>query len=72
MPYPEIPSDDTVVSALEKIGDNATASELCDRLVELKHSRRASQLAIQRTVERGRISIGSDWKLSVAKKAVAA
>lgn len=72
MPYVEIPSDDAVVSALEKIGGCATALALCDELVRTKHPRRDSQLAIQRAAERGRISVGSDWKLSVVKKAIAA
>ena len=72
MRYTEIPSDDTVVSALEEIGASATASALCEQLVRNGHPRRDSQLAIQRAAERGRISVGSDWMLSVVDKVIAA
>lgn len=72
MPYDEIPSDDVVVQALVDLGGRATAAELCNQLVRTNHSRRDSQLAIQRASERGRVSVGADWKLSVVMQAVAA
>ncbi|MEY9531194.1 hypothetical protein [Sinorhizobium fredii] len=72
MPYAEIPSDEVVVQALADLGGRATAAELCNELVRANHSRRESQLAIQRASEGGRISVGADWMLSVVAQAVAA
>ncbi|OAP47435.1 hypothetical protein ATC00_22520 [Sinorhizobium americanum] len=72
MPYAEIPSDDAVVDALKKLGGRATARELCEELVKTNRPRRDSQLAIQRASERGRISVGHDWMLTVVAEAVAA
>lgn len=72
MPYAEIPTDDAVVEALNKLGGRATARQLCEALVRTNHPRRDSQLAIQRASERGRISVGPDWTLSVVAKAMAA
>jgi hypothetical protein len=65
MPYIEIPSDAEVVAALGELGGHATALDLCNKLVHAGHSRRDSQLAIQRASERGRIKVKSDWTLSV-------
>lgn len=72
MPYVEIPSDNEVVAALEKLKGLATAEALCEQLVNDGHVRRDSQLAIQRTAERGRIVIGNDLMLRVASQSVAA
>lgn len=71
MPY-DIPSDEVVVQALVDLGGRPTAAELCNQLVRTGHSRRGSQLAIQRASERGHISVGPDWRLSVVIQAVAA
>lgn len=72
MPYAEIPSDADVVKALMRMGGHATAAQLCDELVRANHPRRACQLAIQRSSERGRIVVASDWTLRVADEALAA
>lgn len=70
--YKEIPSDDAVVAALTQLGGSGTAKALCDRLVAGGHPRPDSQLAIQRAVERGRLSIRPDWSLTVVQNLVAA
>lgn len=62
----EIPSDDEVVATLQELGDRVTARDLCLKLVAVGHPVRQSQLAIQRTAERGRIQVNDDWTLSVA------
>jgi hypothetical protein len=72
MPYSEVPSDTTVVQALVRLGGHATALELCEELVRAKFPRRDSQLAIQRSAERGRINVAADWTLSVAQEVAAA
>ena len=72
MAYAEIPSDNQVVAALNALGGTATARALCEKLVDEGHPRRDSQLAIQRTVERGRITVDSDWTLRTVNQAVAA
>jgi hypothetical protein len=72
MPYDEIPSDEQVVGALNRLNGLATAKALCDELVDQGHPRRDSQLAIQRAAERGHIEFGADWKLHVAAQVVAA
>lgn len=72
MAYVEIPSDEQVVEALKGLKRKATAVELCEALVAAGHPRPDSQLAIQRAIERKRISVGSDWKLSIVELAVAA
>lgn len=72
MPYAEIPSDQIVIDALRRLGDNATALALCNALVNSKYPRRDSQLAIQRVIERGAISVGADWTLSVTNQMAAA
>jgi hypothetical protein len=60
----EVPSDDEVVKALASLNGVATARALCAKLVEAGHPRLASQLAIQRAAERGRIGIRDDWQLT--------
>lgn len=72
MPYEEIPSDDQVVAALALLGGQSTAQKLCDALVEAGHPRRDSQLAIQRSSERGRITVQPDWTLRLDAQEVAA
>lgn len=72
MRYDEVPSDEEVVRALARLGGRATAVKLCNALVEAKHSRRDSQLAIQRAAERGRIVVESDWTLRSSDSVVAA
>lgn len=72
MPYVEIPSDEQVVAALRALGGHAVARVLCEKLVVDGHPRRDSQLAIQRAVERGRVSLGTDWVLSSVDQVVAA
>lgn len=69
----EIPTDDEVVAALMKKPDaRSTAIDLCDALVAAGHSRRDSQLAIQRATERRRVVVGSNWMLSLPEKVAAA
>lgn len=72
MPYEEIPSDEQVTATLAGLGGQATAQELCNALVEAGHPRRDSQLAIQRTTERGGIAVQSDWTLSLVTEDAAA
>ncbi len=61
----EIPTDGQVVAALAELGDSQTAAALCRRLVAKGHPLGDSQLAIQRTIERGKICFNDDWSLSV-------
>ena len=57
--------DDEVVEALKNLGGSATALALCNALVSKGHPRPDSQLAIQRSAERGKIAVGADWQLSL-------
>jgi len=68
----EIPSDNDVVVALERLGGSATAIKLCRRLMEDGHPEWQCQLAIQRAAERGKIDVRDDWTLTTAREAVAA
>ena len=68
----EIPSDDTVVAILHRLGARVTARALCSALVNEGHPVRQSQVAIQRAAERGRIHVNADWTLSPILEAVAA
>lgn len=68
----EIPSDDQVVAVLAGLADRVTAKTLCAALIADGHPARQSQVAIQRSVERGRIRMNDDWTLSVVREAVAA
>ncbi len=65
----EIPTDDDVANALQKLNGHATAFDLCNKLVNDGHPRRESQLAIQRAVERHRLILQTDWSLRVAEVA---
>lgn len=60
----EIPSDEVVVGALNKLGLSVSARTLCEALVAEGHPRDRSQLAIQRAAERGKIAINKDLSLS--------
>lgn len=60
----EIPADEVVVAMLAKLGDRISARVLCDELVKAGHPRGRSQIAIQRTAERGKIVINPDLSLS--------
>ena len=60
----EIPADEVVVAMLVKMGERASARDLCEALVDAGHPRGKSQIAIQRTAERGKIRINDDWTLS--------
>lgn len=71
MAYAEIPSDEQVVAVLVELGGSATALALCNALVTKGYPRPDSQLAIQRTAERGRIKIGTDWTLTLPAKVAA-
>ena len=69
----EVPSDEEVVQTLGQLdGGHTTARRLCEALMAAGHPLRQSQLAIQRTAERGSIYVYSDWTLSVVPEAVAA
>lgn len=76
MAHIEVPSDEEVIAVLDHLGGRTTALKLCEALMQREHPRLQSQLAIQRTAERGKIHIWSDWTLSLAeekaKEAVAA
>jgi hypothetical protein len=61
----EVPSDAEVVATLQELGDRITARDLCIKLIAAGHPKRQSQLAIQRAAERGKITVNSDWSLSV-------
>lgn len=63
MEYKEIPSEHDVIAALERLNGHATARKLCEELVDKGHPRRDSQLAIQRTEERGLIVVEHDWSV---------
>ena len=65
MAHLEIPSDDQVVEALERLNGHATAIELRDTLMADNHSKSRCELAIQRAADRGRIHILRDWTLSL-------
>lgn len=71
MRYNEIPSDEEVVAALQLIGVGATADVLCNELAKA-HPVRDCQLAIQRAVERGKIAVSKDWRLTVTGREMAA
>lgn len=66
----EVPSDEEVMEALSQLGGRATAMKLCDALMQGDHPRLQSQLAIQRTAERGKIYIWSDWTLGLTEEKV--
>ena len=69
----EVPSDDQVLEALRALNGKADALSLCRRLMDEGHPELQSQLAIQRTAERGKIIVDKDWTLSLpANEAVAA
>lgn len=69
----EVPSDQQVVDAFIALGSaKVDAVTLCQKLMDGGHPRLQSQLAIQRAAERGRLSVNSDWTLSVSQEAVAA
>ena len=69
----EVPSDDQVLAALRGLGGRADALALCERLMSEGHPELQSQLAIQRTAERGKLLVERDWTLSlVPEQAVAA
>ncbi len=59
----EIPSDGEVCATLTRIG-SSTARELVDALVNAGHNARDSQWAIQRCLDRGKITIGAGLKLT--------
>lgn len=60
----EIPKDEEVMAVLAELGERTTARRLCEELVARGHPIGKSQLAIQRTAERGKICINDDWTLS--------
>ena len=68
----EVPSDEEVVETLGQLEGRTTALKLCEALMQRGHARLQSQLAIQRTAERGKIHIWSDWTLSLDEQKVAA
>jgi hypothetical protein len=68
----EVPSDDQVLAALEQLGGRADALALCERLMAEGHPELQSQLAIQRTAERGKLMVERDWTLSLIPVQVAA
>lgn len=58
-----------VAAALSKLGGHTTARALCDELVLAGQSRRDSQLAIQRAIDRGEVVVESDWTLTASNAA---
>jgi hypothetical protein len=66
----EVPSDEEVIEVLGGFNGHATALQLCEALMQRQHPRLQSQLAIQRTAERGKIYIWSDWSLSLEQEKV--
>ena len=63
----EVPSDDEVIEVLQELHGAADARALCARLMENGHGRLASQLAIQRTAERGKILLRDDWTFAAVE-----
>jgi|GEM_PF-6479200 len=61
----EIPSDAEVCSVLQRLGDS-TARALVNALVDTGHSPRDSQRAIQRCLDRGKITLGQGLRLQCA------
>ena len=61
----EVPSDEQVLAALQELGGNADALALCRQLMSEGHPELQSQLAIQRTAERGKLIVQRDWTLSL-------
>jgi hypothetical protein len=56
-----------VVNAVRWLSGKATATEVCDALVQHWDMKRpAAQLAIQRAIENGVVLCAKDWSLSVA------
>lgn len=67
----EVPSDDEVIGVLQELHGKADARALCAHLMEKGHPRLASQLAIQRTAERGKIVLRDDWTFAAVELEVA-
>jgi hypothetical protein len=61
----EVPSDDQVLDALRELEGRADALALCRKLMSDGHPELQSQLAIQRTAERGKILVDNDWTLTL-------
>lgn len=70
--FAEVPSDDEVVETLEGFKCKVSARKLYEALVDKKHGRAASQIAIQRAIERGRVLLNEDLTLSVGDCALPA
>lgn len=68
----EVPSDEQVIEALEHLDGHADALTLCKALMADGHSPLESQLAIQRTAERGKILVDDDWTLRIPAEVMAA
>lgn len=66
----EIPSDREVVDLVSQHGD-LSAKSLVSVLQERGHSRRDSQRAIQRCLDRGSLQLGSSMNLVVTQRALA-
>jgi hypothetical protein len=65
--FDEIPSDEEVVKALQKLGGNVDAETLLSALANGdKQSRYNAQLAIQRAFDRRRIDLTRDWHFVAA------
>jgi hypothetical protein len=64
----EVPTDDEVIATLRGLGGSTTALKLCDALMKNDHPRLQSQLAIQRTAERGKIHVWSDWSINLKRE----
>lgn len=67
----EIPSDAEVRATLQRLG-MSTASNLVAALESAGHSRRDAQRAVQRCLDRGKITLGAGLRLSVAVERQAA
>ena len=61
----EVPSDDEVIAILRALGGQSDALTLCKELMQNGHPELQSQLAIQRTAERGKLIVERDWTLSL-------
>lgn len=63
MRYQHVPTQTEVVMSLRSFGRPATAKELCDDL-SANRPRRDCQLAIQRAIESGAVTVGDGWLLT--------
>ena len=62
----EVPTDDEVMAIVGATEDGIDAASLVDQLVAGAHTRRNSQRAVQRALDRGKIDLGRGLRLVIA------